>query len=202
VRSIVIDQLGATVGQSLGNHAVLGSTLKWASAGTTTGPGTSFDEANDLEVEKESAADLDVGAMLRFGRTRVAASMKHLNEPKFGEGPGQLVLRRQARAGVAWVGGAPSAPAMITAAFDADLLKTPTVLGDVRHIAAGADLMLNKLRTAVRGGWSGNTIGDLRSSTSAGISGAIMKGVFFDAARTWGSDESRTGWAVGFRLTI
>jgi hypothetical protein len=202
VRSTVIQQWGVTVGQSVGNHLVLGSTVKLARAGTVSGPPGSLDDAESLEVPLESSGDLDVGALLRFGRARVGVSVKHLNEPKFGEGVGQFALTRQARAGVAWVAGAPNAPAMMTVAFDADLLNIPSSLGEVRHVATGVDLMLTKLKTSVRGGWNANTLGDLRPSGSAGVSATITKGIYFDAARTWGADESRSGWAVGFRLTI
>jgi hypothetical protein len=128
-----------------------------------------------------------------------------LNEPKFGdEGAGGFELKRQARAGVAWVGfgGQAGALTVITASFDADLTKTPTVFGDVRHVAAGGELLLQRQHLAIRGGVSANTVGDVANSTSAGVSVGILRGVYLDGAKTWGSDRSREGWAFGLRLTI
>lgn len=202
VRSLNTHQFGATIGQSLGTHLIVASTLKLVRAGTVSSGTGSLDEAADLDVPLETSGDLDVGALATFGRTRFGVSVKHLNEPSFGDASGAFTLKRQARAGVAWAGGQPGSLATITAAFDLDLTKTPTALGDVRHVAAGIELLLPRQRFAVRGGVSANTVGEIANSTSAGISLGVLRGVYLDGARTFGSDKSRSGWAVGLRLTI
>ena len=135
------------------------------------------------------------------GPARIGLSVKHVNEPAFGDGAGRFVLGRQARAGVAWVVGQSGGPA-ITAAFDADLTRTPTAFGDARHIASGIEVSLPRQHLALRGGVSANTVGDASSSTSTGVSIGVMRGVYLDAATTFGSDRSRKGWAAAFRLTI
>jgi len=202
LRSRVTRQFGATFGQSLGPHLVIASTVKLVRAGETAAPGESLDAADELEPTLESSGDLDVGALVMVGRARIGVSVKHVNEPTFGDEPNRFVLGRQARAGFAWVVGQPGAPATITTAFDADLTRTPTAFGDARHVAGGVEVSLSRLRLALRGGVSANTVGDVSSSTSGGISVGLARGFFLDAARTLGSDRSRKGWAVGVRLTI
>jgi hypothetical protein len=202
VRSLVTHQLGATIGQSVGNHLILASTVKLVRAGTSDASAGTLDDAATLDVPFETSGDLDVGALARFGSTRVGVSVKHVNEPSFGEGASQFVLSRQARVGVAWVGGQPGAPAVITTSLDADLTKTATLLGDVRHVAGGAELHFTRERLAVRGGVSANTIGDATYSGSFGLSLGVAKGWFLDGAKTFGSDKSRSGWGVSVRLTI
>ena len=202
VRSRLLNEFGATVGQSLGGHVILASTFKIVRAGVVTAPSGSLDDASALDVPLETSGDLDIGGLVRFGRTRVGVTVKHLNEPTFGEGKGALVLKRQARAGIAWIGGQPLGPAMITTAFDADLTKTSTLVGDVRHISAGAELLLTRQKVSLRGGISSNTLGDVTNSGSFGASIGVLQGVYLDGAKTFGSDRSRSGWSVGLRLTI
>ena len=57
---------GVTVGQSLGDHLVLGSTLKLVRAG-------------------QSHGDLDMGAMARFGAARMGVVVKNIRKPSLGE---------------------------------------------------------------------------------------------------------------------
>jgi hypothetical protein len=204
LRSLVTNQFGATIGQSLGNHLVIASTLRLVRAGhvsLATASGT-LDVADELDVPLETHGDLDIGALATIGAARIGFTVKHVREPEFGEGEASLTLKRQARAGFAWVAGRPGSVATLTAAVDADLTRTPTILGEVRHVAAGAELLFARHHVAFRGGVSANTIGEADSSTSAGISIGILRGVFLDGATTFGSDLTRKGWSVGFRLTI
>jgi hypothetical protein len=55
---------------------------------------------------------------------------------------------------------------------------------------------------AIRGGFNANTIGDLTTSTSLGGSLGLSRAFFVDGAWTFGSDRSRGGWSVGFRMTL
>jgi hypothetical protein len=182
----------------------MASTLRLVRAGRadmTVPGGGAFDDADELDpAALETRGDLDVGVLAIIGPVRVGATVKHLNEPEFRDNG--LLLERQARAGVAWFVGQPGAAASLTAAFDVDLTRTPTHLGEVRHMAGGAELSLPRQMLALRAGMSANTIGDLTRSTSTGISVGLSRGFFLDAAATFGSDRSRKGWAVGLRLTI
>lgn len=201
LRSWATSQFGASVGQSLGNHLVIASTLRLIRGGLAVSSGTAagdpLDAAADLDVSRETEADLDLGAMASFGRLRLGLAIKHAREPKFGEGANRLVLRRQVRAGVAFV-----ARGTVTVAVDADLSKTATAFGDARHLAAGAEAWLLGRRIGLRGGVSANTVGEARTSGSTGLSLAVRSGTYIDAALTSGSDRSREGWNLGLRVTF
>ena len=201
LRSLAASQFGVSVGQSIGSHLVIASTLKLVRGGLALSPGVSsadpLDAAADLAVSRETKPDLDVGAMVALGRTRLGLVIKNLREPEFGEGANRLVLRRQTRVGVAF-----GTQGILTVALDADLSRTATALGDARHVAAGAEAWLLQRRVGLRGGVSANTVGETTSSSSVGLSLAAKTGVFVDAALTVGSDRSREGWSAGLRMTF
>jgi hypothetical protein len=201
LRSWATSQFGLSVGQSLGNHLVIASTLRLVRGGLalSAGPaaGDPLDAAADLDVSMETEADLDLGAMASFGHTRLGLAIKHARQPAFGEGANRLVLRRQVRAGVAFV-----ARGTVTVAVDADLSTTATAFGDARHVAAGAEAWLLRRRIGLRGGVSANTAGETSASTSTGLSLAVRPSTFVDAALTVGSDRSREGWNLGLRVTF
>jgi hypothetical protein len=179
----VLSQYGATVGQSIGSHVIVASTVKLVHALDST------------------SADLDTGAMAMFGRVRVGVSVRNLKSPEFGEGDETFKLPRQARTGVSFKAGS-AATAELTLALDADLTTTPTAFGDVRHLAAGAEAWLLKRSIGVRGGVGINTVGETRRSGSFGASVAFRTGAYADAQLTRGADETRNGWGFGLRLTF
>src|SRR5260370_18029438 len=78
LRSWVTNQFGATVGQSVGNHLVIASTLKLVRAGSTTSPGGStggsLDPAAALYVFLGAETDLGGGAPAAGGALRVRAT--------------------------------------------------------------------------------------------------------------------------------
>src|SRR5260370_817654 len=88
LRSWVTNQFGATVGQSIGDHLVIASTLKLVRAGSTTSTGGStggsLGTAAALDVSLETKADLDVGALAVVGPLRLGVSAKHVGRPGFG----------------------------------------------------------------------------------------------------------------------
>jgi len=200
----VTNQFGATVGQSLGNHLVLATTFKLVRAGEAEPVGDSLDAADDFDVPLDWSSDLDIGVLVLVGAARIGASIKHPWEPTVGEANGApgFVLGRQARVGASWMHGQAGAPVHLTVAADADVLKTPTAFGDHRHVATGTEVALPRLFLTVRGGLNWNTVGDLSRSASTGVSIGLSHGFYFDAARTFGTDRSRKGWTVGFRLTL
>ena len=201
LRSWATSQFGVTVGQSLSNHLVIASTLRLVRGGLALSSGAAagdpLDAAADLDVSMETEADLDLGAMASFGSMRLGLAIKHAREPKFGDGPNRLVLRRQVRAGLAFL-----TRGTVTVAVDADLSRTATAFGDARHLAAGAEAWLLRRRIGLRGGVSANTVGEASTSASTGLSLAVRSSTYFDAALTAGSDRSREGWNVGLRVTF
>jgi hypothetical protein len=206
LRSMVLNQLGATVGQSLGEHLVVGSTFKLVTAGATTdvqaGGTGSLDDADRLQNSGETHVGLDVGAMATFGRARLGLMIRNVKQPEFGTGVDAFTLSRHARAGVALSSGRRGVIGSATIAVDADLTKTATVLGDDRRVAAGAEAWTAKQSLGVRGGVSANTVGSRRTSFSGGLSAAVRKGMYVDGEATGGADEGRRGWGVALRVTF
>jgi hypothetical protein len=179
-------QFGATVGQSLGNHLVVSSTLKLVRAGETHG-------------------DLDVGAIATVGRIRVGFAIRNLAEPTFGDGVDRLALKRQARIGGAFTTGKHGAVDGITVAVDGDLASVPTASGDEQHVAAGVEMWTFGRSLGLRGGVSADTLSDRRSA-SGGLSLLLQASrytrTYVEAQLTGGTDEVRRGWGVGARLTF
>jgi hypothetical protein len=179
----VLSQFGATVGQSVGPHLILGSTLKL------------------VHALGETRADLDTGAMAALGRVRLGVAVKNLRKPEFSDGDRRIELSRQVRAGASVKAGAPNR-AEITAAVDADLTTTPTAAGDERHLATGVEAWLANRSVGVRAGVGMNTIGESRRSGSVGVSIGLRGGFYVDGQLTRGSDEVRNGWGFALRLTF
>jgi hypothetical protein len=202
LRSLVLSQFGATVGQSLGNHLVVASTLKLVrgSVATDVRPASaaSLDAAADLDGTTEMHAGLDVGAMAKFGPARVGLMVRNARETTFGDGEKAITLDRHVRAGVA----VSSRSNLATAAADVDLTTTMLPTGEERRVAAGVEGWGPTRRIGVRAGMSLNTIGDARVSVSGGVSAAVRTGTFVDVAAAVGSDESRRGWGLAFRVTF
>ena len=207
LRTLALNQFGATFGQSLGGNVVMASTLKLIRAGTAASIGAvggsardALEHVGELELPMETQVALDVGAMVMFSpQMRVGISVKHLREPEFGEGATEIKLERQARVGVAVMGG--GSTASLTTAADFDITTLDTVFGEVRHIGAGAEAwVLNRL-VGLRGGFSANTAGEGGTAWSVGASGG-MSGFFVDGFMTLGSDASRDGWGISARLSF
>jgi hypothetical protein len=199
VRSRAISQYGATVGQSIGQHLVVASTFKLVRGGqaasVTTVVDDPFEQADGLDVRRETRVDLDIGAMASLGSVRLGISVKNMREPEFGDGVDRLRLRRQARAGGAFTiekqGG------VFTASFDSDLTRTRTAVGDMRHVAAGVEAWVLQRRLGLRGGVSANTAGIAGRSVSGGLSIGLTRSLFLNGSATAGSDQSRRGWSLG-----
>jgi hypothetical protein len=200
--SLVLNQFGLTVGQSLGNHLVVASTLKLmrGSVGIDVrqASGTSLDAAADLDRQSEMHPGLDVGAMSKFGRVRLGVMVRNVREATFGEGEQAIELDRHVRAGLALS----SRSNLTTVAIDLDLTTTQLPTGEERRFAAGAEAWGATRRIGLRGGVSVNTMGDARPSASGGVSAALRAGTFLDVAATAGSDEAQRGWGFALRVTF
>jgi hypothetical protein len=205
VRSRSVTQFGVTIGQSLGRHLVVGSTLKLLRAGAATvvvdGESEPLDVGDDLEISRETRTDLDIGAMASFQYLRFGVSMRHLTQPEFGEGEDRLTLERQARAGIAFLAGPRAAATRLTVAADLDLTRQMTPFGESRRTAIGSKAMLGR-RVAVRAGLSKNTLGDRGVTRTTGVSFAPVSGIYIEGARAFGSDKSMRGWSSSVRLTF
>lgn len=206
VRSLAVSQFGATVGQSVGNHFVIASTIKVMRGGVasaTVGPSDdALDLGDDLEMSQNTRSSLDIGAMAAFRHLRVGLSVRNATEPKFGSGEDEIRLRRAARAGVLYLVNPDNPLAAITVSADADLTKTVTAVGEIRHAALGAEAWFLNRRLGVRGGLTANTIGERRPTSSTGASVAVLKSLYLEGARTFGSDGSIAGWSTTVRVTF
>jgi hypothetical protein len=96
----------------------------------------------------------------------------------------------------------PSGGRSINIVLDADLTTTATAAGDQRHLAGGVELWAHR-RLGVRGGFTVNTVGDLRPTFSAGVSAAVRPSLFLEAAATHGDGAAaRNSWGIGARATF
>jgi hypothetical protein len=173
---------GATVGQSLGEHLVIGSTLKLLNAG-------------------ETHADLDIGVMASFGPARIGATLRNLTEPTFG-GANPFTLDRHARAGFALTSGKRGVVGSATLGVDADLTKEQTSHGDERFLAIGGEAWAGQGSLGIRGGLRHNIAGAGETLLSGGVSAAVRQRTFVDAYVSTGSDDVRHGWGIGLRVTF
>lgn len=184
VRAVDLSQFGATVGQSIGEHFVVASTLKL------------------VRAEGDTQAGLDVGALAAFNHLRLGVTVRNLSEPTFGEGDAALRLERQIR-----VGAALSAPGRgsfggATFALDGDVLTVATAMGDERRLAGGGEVWFWNRAVGARAGTSASTIGPARTAASAGASLRVHRAIYVDGQLTRGSDATRRGWGVALRVTF
>jgi hypothetical protein len=179
-----LDQFGATMGQSIGGHLVVASTLKL------------------VHVLSDTRADLDLGTMASFGAVRLGLTVRDVRSPTFGSGDGTFELASRARAGVAVIAPPRRWLDRLTVALDADLTKAPVDGRDERRVAGGAEGWVLGGRLGVRGGIGMNTVGERRSFTAFGVSAAPFPRVYVDGAVTRGPDEAQNRWGFGLRLTF
>lgn len=173
---------GATVAQSIGQHFVVGTTVKVLHATDTTG-------------------DLDVGGMATFGPVRIGATFRNLVEPSFETGPLQVTLERHARAGVALTSGRRGVVGSATVSFDADLMTVHGAVRNERFIAVGGEAWAPHNAIGIRGGFRKNTVGTEETMLSGGVSVAVKSNTFVDFYATTG-DLVRHGWGLALRVTF
>lgn len=209
VRSVAVSAFGLTVGQSIGRHLVVASTVRLLRAGVVDSADASgaaaLDRADDRPVDRHTAADLDVGMLVRLGPVSLGGTVRHVGEPGFGDGDARLVMRRQARAGLAVRRGNAGVFETLVGAVDVDVTTTPTVFGDERRVAAGGEAGVLGGRIVVRGGLSTNTIGDRDWQPAVGASVALRRSVYLDGALAPGdaaAARSRAGWSVALRTAF
>src|SRR5262249_44848336 len=138
VRSRAFSQLGISIDQALLDNLVVGSTLKLVRGGEGTAivdPSLDdpLDQGSDLDLSQEIHGDLDVGLMMALTHFRAGLTVRNVTTPTFGEGNDRFELKRQVRAGVAVLAKSSGVLQAATVAADADLTRTATPFGDVRH---------------------------------------------------------------------
>jgi len=180
----VLNQYGISVGQSIGNHFVLASTIKMMRAADTH-------------------AEIDVGGLMTYKMLRVGATVRNLRQSTLLTQTGNTVqLERQMRAGAALTGHTSGQIESAMVSFDVDLRRTRTMFGEERRVAGGVEIWTKGRMFGLRGGISANTVGDSTPSASGGASLALRRGAYVEGQLTGGSDPSRRGWSSGVRLTF
>ena len=205
MRSVVISQLGTTIGQSIGDYLVVGATLKVMRAGAVSGTSTDavpIDAADGLSPSHKTKGDLDLGAMATLGRLRLGLAVKNVTEPTFDAASSDsLTLRRQARAGIALTSRKHVIRQGITVAADADLTTTATPVGD--EARGGRRRELDGTRTGgARAGASANTVGERRPAGSVGVGVALTRALYVNASRVVGGTSPVTGWSTGVNVAF
>jgi hypothetical protein len=205
LRSLMLSQIGATLGQSFGDHLVVASTLKLLRggvAGVSQAAGATLDDADALDAATATRGTFDVGAMAAYGDARLGVTLRNATSPAFGDGTDVLTLRRQVRTGFALVTGGRGPLGGLTFAVDADLTRAATADGDERRIASGVEAWTDARRFGLRAGVSASTLGAARPAASVGASWAVRSGLYVDAQVTEAAADSRRGWGLGARVTF
>jgi hypothetical protein len=187
VASMALDQVGVTMGQSIGGHLVVASTLKL------------------VHARSETRGGLDVGTMAAFGPVRLGLTVRDVTSGTFGSGDGAFELARRARAGVAVIAPARGRIDGLTVAFDADLTKAPIDGRDERHVAGGAEAWMLGRRLGVRGGIGAAFADDPAGGGSFGafgVSVSPLRRVYVDGAVTRGPVAERNRWGFDLRVTF
>lgn len=194
--------VGVTLVQTLVDGLHLGGTLKYvhgtgASVSGVDAPQDALDAASTLPDRGDSAFDVDLGLMADLGRVRAGVAVRNLLEPRFEVAAGsELTLGRQVRAGVAVF-----PTETLSLAADADLTATTDLTGERRSLALGGEQRLWRERVGLRGGLRLSTIGDVRTTVTAGASVAFRTGVYADGYVAVGaSRQAASGAGVGVRV--
>jgi len=178
----VLSLYGVTVGQSLGEHLVIGSTIKLLHA-------------------DDSHLAVDIGAMATLGPARVGVTLRDVTEPTLDNGGAALTLERHARVGFALTSGKRGVIGQATFSIDADLTKTDSFGGEQRDFAVGGEAWMPKQTLGIRGGFSKNTAGSGGTLLSGGFSLMLKRGNFVDVYASTG-DAVRHGWGLDLRVTF
>jgi len=201
VSSLTAHQLGATILQSLTEHVIIGTTLKWVRGVAAAGPldpeaanPERLDQARALAGQTGDAFDLDAGVLAVVGPVRLGLVARNLRAPTFEAPDGsRLALETQVRAGVA----VPVNAAVIVAG-DVDLRRTTDVDGARRRrVSLGAEGRVTPF-LVVRGGVGLAVAGGARSTAAGGASVALGR-IWLDGHVNRGQHGDH-GWSVGIRF--
>jgi hypothetical protein len=184
LRRVELSQYATTVGQSIGDHLVVASTLKLVRGAAT------------------NRVDLDLGAMASAGIARVGLALRNVSQPTLGSGNAAVTLRREARAGFALLVRPRRAVDEAAVDLDVDVTRNQGGSGEVRRIAGGGEVWVFRRQLGLRAGVSGSTTGAARTTGSAGLSLALRRGTYVEAQLTGGADSTRSGWGMDLKVTF
>lgn len=209
IQAVATATVGVTLLQSIGEHFVIGTTLKAIRGATAQGVSTSprlddaLDAASELERAGHTTGDIDLGAMVTVDRMRLGIVARNLSTPSFaaaGGGAGVVELGRQVRIGAGWGSSWPGMSRVIVA-LDGDLTSRPTPAGDRREVAAGVETWWRGQRLGVRGGLRASTRGAARAAAAVGVSMRLTGLLFLDGQAAAGQADERS-WSLGARLAF
>ena len=202
-RSLLTEQVGVSLVQSLGDSLVVGATLRVVHGGVSTAPGVpgdvdaGLDAAAEADGPTRTTGDVDVGAVLHVKRLRLALAARNLAAPDFPASDGiSWRIDRVVRVGMAVVDGHGAGRQDWTVSADADLTRESTPFGDRRDVAFGAERWIAHRRVGVRGGLRVSTVDDARTAVSGGASVGLISGVWVEAQATGGADRTTRGWGI------
>ena len=196
---------GVTLVQSVTPAIAVASTLKAVRGLTSSdvvldGQRDRLLDDDPLLPEKATTRfSADVGVMARLGSARVGVTVRNVTQPDFDTaGSGTIELKRQSRAGLAYLG----VQGLVLAA-DVDLERVRGSLGDARHLAGGAELQVHR-RAFVRGGVRFNTLsnepGGYAPVGTVGATVMALRSILIDGQATVGSSSGDRGWGIAARL--
>jgi hypothetical protein len=196
--SLVTNQFGATVVQSLWGGLAIGATLKLVH-GVTSIDSTA------------TRFDADLGLMESGSVGRLGITIRNLLRPSFGDAlvaePALFRLDREVR-----IGGSINVSDSTLLAADADLTRNLRTGIDRRDAAVGVEQHVSS-KAVLRGGihWNtrlgyGASVGDANigaaPEASVGGSYAFYGRTSADAQITFGSTNGDRGWGVGLRMVF
>lgn len=205
VEHLTTHHVGLTFVQSVTAGIALATTVKAVRGSAATGTflgGESealLDAAESLPDRGTTRFDMDIGVLTSYRGLRAGVTIRNVTEPDFPTpGDAELELRRQTRAGIAYVG----VPGVILAG-DIDIERTQGSLGEMRNVAGGAEARLVR-RVTVRSGVRFNTLSDQPGGhapvAAFGASVATFKSLLVDGQVTVGSRYGDRGWGIAARL--
>jgi hypothetical protein len=194
-----------TLVQSVLPHVAVGTTLKYvhgvaesAFVVRNANRDDLLDSADDLADASTDTFDVDIGVMAVFKTVRGGVTLRNLHEPDFKTaGTDVIELKRQSRAGVAYVG----VHGLIVSA-DVDIERSRGSIGEERQFAAGAEAQLFP-RAFFRTGVQLNTLSDQIGGHAPVVSvggGYVIKSWVVDAHVTFGAESGNRGWGISGRL--
>jgi len=197
--------VGVTFVQSVTSMLAVATTVKavrgTAGTGVFLGGETDdlLDDSDNLPDRGTTRFDADVGVLASFHSIRAGLTVRNIAEPDFRTpAESELELKRQTRAGIGYFG----IPGLIVSG-DIDIERARGSLGDVRNLAAGAEMRLVP-RATVRGGFRFNTLSDEPGGhapvAAIGASVATFKSLLVDGQVTLGSRFGDRGWGIAARL--
>lgn len=206
IRSISVQQVGATLVQTLlpGVHA--GATFTFVTGTGRTATAVSGDSDGLLDAGEELTGgdsqhhfDMTVGVLATAGVVRLGAAVRNVLEPTFGNDAWRLP--RQVRVGAAIDLEKADGPPLVVA-VDADARAYRAETGDRRVIAAGAEQWLLTRRLGFRAGARFNQVGAKERAFTAGVSVAIRAGTYLEGHVVHGGAQDEQGWGAAARVTF